>query len=200
MDREHLDSFIIKGISKGLKTSALAKDLQAKKVERPSGGKIISRKDINNIILRLRRNGKLPQLKKSKGNSMRKLTVEQVVKSTGMSQKAIADKVNVAPGTLVNWKKKGAISEAYVPKFLKLMGKNKDIADNEEETQVETQVETQEITKTMPKKRRKGRRPNNTIMQEVTPEEIGVSKRNNNTIFIVTNDINVINDLISRFI
>jgi len=184
---------IIELHSTGLNPRQISETLQASGITRPSDNKTITRKDINNRLMGLRNSGVLPPLKKSqkiskniektqKGANMTQVTVDQVKEATGMSQAKIAKKLKVNPTSIVRWKKDG-IPERYVAKFEKLIGKGSDSA---------------EITNTAPKKRKYNRKKKITLKQ-VTPEEVGVTA-SATTIFVVTKDKAVINELIARFV
>jgi len=179
---------VIACFKKGINPKQTAEFLQSKGYTRPSDGKAITRKDINNRLLGLRNAGLIPPLKTStkkatnKGVTMTTITIDQVKETTGMSQAKIAKKIKVNPTSIVQWKKEG-IPDRYMPKFEKLMGTSSST--------------TPTITKTTPKKRKYNRKA--PVLKQVTPEEIGV-ETTASTVFVVTKDKAVINDLISRFL
>jgi len=188
---------IIKLHGEGNNPRQISEMLQAEGIKRPSDNKTLTRKDINNRLMGLRNSGVLPPLKKSqkitenninsqKGAAMSDVTVDQVKESLGITQAKLAKKMKVNPGSLVRWKKEG-IPERYIPRFQKLLGNASGTV-------------SPEISNTAPKKRKYTKRKTVTpVLKEVTPEEIGVTA-SENTIFVVTKDKAVINELISRFV
>ena len=186
----NLNKRIIECVKKGIEPKDIAVILNSEGFKRHSDSLPLGRKDINNKITGLKTKGLLPKsskilsknnTKKIKGVTMDKLTIEKVKEVTGLSQAKIAELTNTSPGTLTAWKKKGAVPEGYTKRFEAIMG-NKT---------------TGVIATSKPKRSYNRKKP---ILTEVTPEEIGIENNNEPTMFIVTKDKNLINELVSRFI
>jgi len=191
---------VIECFNKDMNPKQTAEYMQSLGITRPSDGKTITRKDVNNRLLGLRNSGVLPSLKKNnkitKGASVSNITIDQVKEATGMSQAKIAKKVKVNPTSIVRWKKDG-IPKRYVAKFEKIMGnKSVTLVDTPEEAASVTPV----VTKTVTKKRKYNRRkPVTPVLTEVKPSEVGVEETSL-TVFVVTKDKAVISELLSRFV
>ena len=212
---QQLSKRVIACYNKGINPKEIAVVLNKEGFTRATDGEPLRRKDINNKITGLKKLGLITDKKllpkssnqspknsnnKDKGNKTKgspkektvtNLTIQEVVKLTGLTQGKIAEQTKTAPGTIVTWKKKG-IPAKYIGRFETLVKAKGTPAEA-----VETPTE---VVATSKPKRAYNKKKKTPTLTQVTPEEIGMGSDTDATILVVTRDKAVISELISRFI